>query len=107
MADPKWNEVRPPFIAVYLVAIAVLMVYLLVKVDGSLESNVSYIRTDMEVHRSRNEAAHQCMMDALAKLPTPDQRQGERFPEIFVAQYRKCVDGLAPTIKPPHSIEVD
>lgn len=103
----KWNEIRPSFIGVYMVIVGVLLIYMLAKQDLGIENDVNRMRTDMEVHRHRTEASHQCQMNALAALPTPDQRQQDRFLEIFVAEYRECVDQLAPTIEPPEKVEVN
>lgn len=75
-------------------------------VNHDVDNGVRAIRTDLEVHRIRNEASHDCLSEKLANLPTPEQRTDLTLTERFVEEFVGCVARLAPTIVPPRAPDI-
>ena len=80
-------------------------------VSQDMNRDTSAIRTDLEVHRIRNEASHDCLAEKMAKLPTPEQRAtaeqgGSALTRDFVQEFLGCVTAVAPTIIPPDAPNV-
>ncbi|HYH51168.1 MAG TPA: hypothetical protein VEG38_16605 [Acidimicrobiia bacterium] len=96
---------------VYVVALAAAafsaagFITLLVLAYG-MNSNTNAIRTDLEVHRIRNEASHDCLAEKMAKLPGPEQRAGQEITREFLHEFLGCVADVAPTIVPPGAPDV-
>jgi hypothetical protein len=78
----------------------------LVRLNQVQENGVNAIRTDLEVHRIRNEASHDCLSEKMAQLPTPEQRIDAKVSERFLQEFLGCVTKLAPTIVPPKAPDI-
>ena len=98
---------------VYIVGIAaaiaeILAFFGLWFVSRDMNRDTSAIRTDLEVHRIRNEASHDCLAEKMAKLPTPEQRLSGDVEAIrqFLHEFLGCVAATAPNIVPPDAPEI-
>lgn len=94
---------------VYVVAIVVTILEVaafvgLWLINEDVNNGVRAIRRDVEVHRIRNEASHDCLAEKMAKLPSPEQRAqlGGDVLRTFVHEFLGCVSEVAPTITPPN-----
>lgn len=75
-------------------------------VSAKMERDTGAIRTDLEVHRIRNEASHDCLAEKMAKLPSPEQRGVADLTREFVHEFLGCVANVAPTIVPPGAPDI-
>lgn len=77
-------------------------------VSGRMEGDTNAIRTDLEVHRIRNEASHDCLAEKMTKIPSPEERAtgSEATIREFVHEFLGCVAETAPTIVPPGAPDI-
>jgi cytochrome c-type biogenesis protein CcmH/NrfG len=78
-------------------------------VAHSMQEDTNAIRTDLEVHRIRNEASHDCLAEKMAKLPPPEVRINTTDAAItraFVQEFLGCVTEIAPSIVPPGAPDI-
>lgn len=76
-------------------------------INAGMSDGVNAIRTDLEIHRIRNEASHDCLAEKMAKLPGPDARaaaitSGGELTRQFLQEFLGCVTATAPNIVPPN-----
>lgn len=95
-------------VAVLAAAFSILSFFFLWQIANHTEDGVNAIRTDLEVHRIRNEASHDCIAEKMAKLPSPEQRAAgaEALTRDFVHEFLGCVADVAPTIVPPGAPDI-
>lgn len=75
-------------------------------VSRDMNADTRAIRTDLEVHRIRNEASHDCLAEKMAKLPPPEARTTDPLTRQFLHEFLGCVADTAPTIVPPGAPDI-
>jgi hypothetical protein len=93
-------------VAAIAAVFSVLSFGFLWRVSSRVKSGVEFIRTDLEVHRIRNEASHDCLAEKMAKLPPPELRGDMEKMKEFTQEFLGCVTQLAPKIVPPGAPDI-